>query len=60
MAACSKEIESIAVDQVEERRTKFQECAKEKVHGADSNLDDKQKESLVKIKGCLKQALTPA
>ncbi|XP_022649857.1 uncharacterized protein LOC111245586 [Varroa destructor] len=57
VAACSEEIKGIAHDHVEERKTKFQECMKEKVHGEESTLDEKQKENVVKVKACLQQAL---
>ncbi|OQR72156.1 hypothetical protein BIW11_01358 [Tropilaelaps mercedesae] len=54
---CSKNIASIPKDQVKERQDKFGACLKEKVQGADSGFDEKQKEVLPKIKQCIVQAV---
>ncbi|XP_022649291.1 uncharacterized protein LOC111269533 isoform X1 [Varroa jacobsoni] len=54
---CSKTIASIPKDQVKQRQEVFGACLKEKVHGADSGFDEKQKEVLPKIKQCIVQAI---
>lgn len=54
---CAKTLTTIPKEQVKERQEAFSACLKEKVQGADSGFDDKQKEVLPKIKKCVVDAI---